>query len=118
MSKYTLIALLFAVWPAMAQDTICLPRATYMEIYKGLKSDEYHRQKYSECLEIANSLNEIIQQQNDSLQFNIGRLQETEYELDHLNYELQQAVAKRPVPWYKSPWLWGGVGLLTGLILK
>lgn len=100
-----------------SQDTICLPKRTYIEIYKGLKAEEYYRQANADCIEIANSLNTIIQQQNDSLQISMSRLDEVNYELDYLNYQYQEAIKSRLVPWYKSPWFWSGVGLFTGLIL-
>lgn len=98
-------------------DTICLPRDTYTEIYKGLKAEQHYRQEYKNCIEVANSLNDIIQQQNDSLQSGMYRLQETEYELDKLNFEYQEAIKKEPAPWYKSGWFWGGVGLITGILI-
>lgn len=118
MKNSVFILVIMLCTAASAQDTICLPRNMYIEIYKGLKSAYYYKQKHAECIDIANSLNEVIQQQNDSLQLSIYRLQETEYELDYLNYQYQEAIKKQPVPWYKSGWLWAGVGLLTGLIIK
>lgn len=100
-----------------AQDTLSLPKQTYTEIYKGLKAEEYYRQANTHCIEIANSLNVIIQQQNDSLQLSMSRLDEVNYELDYLNHQYQEAIKERPTPWYKSPWLWSGLGLLTGILI-
>lgn len=114
--ELTKLLLLFA-FSASAQDTLSLHRATYAEIYKGLKAEEYYRQANTDCIEIANSLNTIIQQQNDSLQLSLNRLDEVNYELDYLNYQYQEATKARPTPWYKSPWLWSSLGLLTGILI-
>lgn len=116
-NRITLIAL-FLCSTAMCQDTICLPRHNYIEIYKGLKAKDYYKESYNNCLDVANQLNGVIKQQNDSLQLSMHRLEEAEYELDYLNYQYHEAIKKQPVVWYKSAWFWGGAGLLTGLILK
>lgn len=100
-----------------AQDTLSLPKQTYTEIYKGLKAEEYYRQANTDCIEISNSLNAIIQQQNDSLQLSMSRLDEVNYELDYLNHQYQEAIKERPAPWYKSPWLWSGLGLFSGILI-
>lgn len=116
-NRITLIALLM-LGSTYSQDTICLPRHTYIEIYKGLKAKDHYKESYTNCIDIANQLNGVIKKQNDSLQLSMHRLEEVEYELHYLNYQYQEAIKKQPVVWYKSAWFWGGVGLLIGLIIK
>lgn len=117
LSKSATVILLFIGLSVNAQDALSLPKQTYIEIYKGLKAEEYYRQANTDCIEISNSLNAIIQQQNDSLQLSMSRLDEVNYELDYLNHQYQEAIKERPAPWYKSPWLWSGLGLFSGILI-
>ena len=104
--RLSIICILFSL-SCFSQDTICLKRSQYIEIYKGLKTWEA---KYRDAYDTAERLNVIIQQQNDTIQAKMYRLEETNYELDHLNYQYQN---KKSL-W----WLWASLGLLTGLIIK
>jgi len=89
-------------------------------IYVGLKQGEQAKQKLHDCLETANSLNDIIQQQNDTIQVSVCRVIDLNAEVlkANQNYnktsiELQKAKDKS-VPWWKA----GSYGVIIGFLLK
>lgn len=107
-----LLSLLFS-FQLSAQDTICLPKRTYQEIYIGLQNEKFYRQAHADCLTASNELNNIIKQQNDSLQLNLHRLEESWYENDRLKYEI-----KKETPWYKKWYVLITAGIITGILIN
>lgn len=107
--KYLLILLASA--SIYAQDTICLSKPQYNEIYNGLKQGEYYKAEYKNCLEVSTHLHELNKQISDSLIFNIEKLEESYYENDRLKYELKQET-----PWYKKWYVLLTAGIVTGLL--
>lgn len=90
-------------------------------VYFGLKSAEKYKKYYQECLEVANSMNEIIQQQNDSIIAMDQRAEELDYQINKLydereetSVEIQQLKSKKTV-WYKHPVTLLVVGFITGV---
>lgn len=50
------------------RDSLKIAPDQVRNVYVGLKQNEEHGRRLSECLEIAESLNQVIQQQNDTIQ--------------------------------------------------
>lgn len=90
-------------------------------VYFGLKSAEIYKRHYNECLEVANSLNEIIQQQNDSIVAMDQRLEEFDYHINELYDERErsaveiQQIKSKKTPWYRHPITLGILGFITGV---
>lgn len=106
------LLILFFSLPALAQDTICLPKRTYTEIYKSLKAGEYYRSEYDKCISVSEQLNNTIKNQNDSLQMSLYRLDEVNYELDYLNYQYQEQLKKD-----SKKWTFGAAGFISGFLV-
>lgn len=118
--------LIFWTCAAMSQtivrnDSLILSHSQVRNVYKGLKEGEIAKQNLKDCLEIANSLNGIIQGQNDSIQASVLRINNLNTDISKANadytkksVELQQLKDKK-TPWYKHPILYSVLGLLTGI---
>ena len=126
--KY-LILILFCVSLYSQNDTITIKKPLLLqpyqveEIYKGLKKCEHYRFIAKENEVIAFNLHDIIKQQNDSLKTFIKRLETRDSELYTLQQQKINAVREierlktTKTKWYRSPLLWGGIGLITGILI-
>lgn len=109
-----------AVLPNTASQFTLTPEQV-KNVYFGLKSVEAYKRHYAECLEVANSLNEIIQQQNDSIIAMDQRAEELDYQINKLydereetSVEIQQIKSKK-TPWYRHPITMLVAGFITGV---
>ena len=108
---------------AQTNDSLKIAPNQVKNVYQGLQQRAQFKQKLSDCLETANSLNDIIQQQNDSLQVNAVKLVDLNKNLAaaNANYikksEDLQKLQDKKTPWYKHPILYSVLGLLTGIYI-
>jgi len=106
---------------AQTNDSLKIAPAQVKNIYQGLQERAQFKQKLSDCLEVANSLNDLIQQQNDSLQSNANKLIDLNKNLATANKNYTDTAVKlqklqdRKIPWYKHPVLYSILGLLGGI---
>ena len=87
----------------------------------GLRSGEAYKQYYTDCLDVANSLNDIVQQQNDSLASLAQRLEEFDYHINELYDERERAaleiqkIKSKKIPWWRHPVTIGIAGFAAGV---
>lgn len=105
-------ALLFSVM-SKAQDTICLNKQSYENIYAGLKQGEYYKAEYKNCLEVSTHLHELNKQLSDSLIFKIEKLEESYYDNELLKHKLEEKT-----PWYKQWYVLLTAGIITGILIN
>lgn len=104
-------------------EPLTLTPTQVVNIYKGLKEGEIYRMRYEDCMNVASVLNETIQDQDKSLQETMARIKFLNDELSVKYNELTEksveieSLKQRKTSWYKSPWLWGGIGLVSGILI-
>jgi len=87
-------------------------------VYTGLKQGEVYRHRYAEALNVIDSLNGIVENQDYNLNLMVDTMRQHDQELKRLYDERQKAaVENKPVPWYQNPWLYGVAGLITGILI-
>jgi len=107
----------------VTQDSLKIAPAQVKNVYNGLKQGEAYKKRYSDCLEATGTLNTIIQQQNDSLVSLSQKIEEYDYRLNEMYDERERAaveiqkIKSEGVPWWRSPWLYGAVGLIGGILI-
>lgn len=108
---------------AQTNDSLKIAPIQVKNVYQGLQQRAQLKQKLSDCLETANSLNDLIQQQNDSLQSNAVKLVDLNKNLATANKNYTDTAVKlqklqdKKIPWYKHPVLYTILGLLTGIYI-
>jgi len=106
-----------------AYKPLVLQPLQVFKIYVGLKQGEACQDKLNSCLGIAESLNGIIQQQNDSLQVAGLQVKQLNTELNAKQAELLnnavkiQALEDKRTPWYRHPLTWSIIGLVSGILI-
>ena len=105
------------------RDSLSISPAQVENVYKGLKYATYFKNKLAECNEVANSLNEIIEQQNYELQIALNEVAELNQELKDSNDDLSQKAVEitelinRKTPWYLHPITYFIAGFTTGILI-
>src|SRR4051812_24384367 len=90
-------------------DSLHISPTQVRNVYIGLRSAEQYRQKYADCLEVANSLNDIIQQANDDLHTLQEQTSTTDIVLQDLYAEQERAAVaiqklkSKKTPWWRHP---------------
>jgi len=106
---------------AQTNDSLKIAPTQVKNVYQGLQQGAQFKQKLSDCIDTANSLNELIQQQNDSLQSNAAKLVDLNKNLATANKNYTDTAVKlqklqdRKTPWYKHPILYTIIGLIGGI---
>lgn len=92
-------------------------------VYIGLKERDAYAQRFSDCIKSADSLNNIIQEQDYNLNLLADNLREYNNTIDSLYNERQRAaveiqkIKSSKTEWYKHPILWGVLGLIGGILI-
>lgn len=112
----TITLFIFVSAACYSQDTICLTKPEYENVYNGLKQRDFYKKRSAEYLSAVHNLNNIIIRNNDSLQTSLQLITSLNQEL----YVKQDELLKltKETPWYAKWYLWLGVGCLTGIIVK
>lgn len=106
-----------------ALDSLKISPNQVKNVYIGLKQGEVNKQKLSDCITIAKSLDKIIQDQKVSLQSNLVDLRNTNDDLANSNIKLTAAEVKlnelenRKIPFWKHPLMYFVLGLGTGIYI-
>lgn len=105
------------------RDSLKLSPEQVKNIYTGLKTCEVTEQRLETCETVAEELNLIIQDQNESLQLSGQELSRLNVELSEQNDLLLQSAVdieklkNKLTPWYKHPVTWSFVGFFVGCLL-
>jgi len=92
-------------------------------VYIGLKERDAYAQRFNDCVKSADSLNNIIQEQDYNLNLLADNLREYNAKIDSLYNERQRAaveiqkIKSEKTAWYKHPILWGVLGLIGGILI-
>lgn len=104
-------------------DSLTISAEQVKNIYTGLKTAEVTEQRLNECEKVANELNSIIQEQNESLQLSGLELSRLNIELSEQNDLLLksavhiQKLKDKKTPWYRHPVTWSIIGLIGGILI-
>jgi len=79
-------------------------------IYVGLKQGEVYKSRYEQALIVVDSLTNIVEQQDYNLNQTLDLMKEHDA-------QIKEAYDNMPVVWYKSPYLYGAVGILIGILI-
>lgn len=103
---------------------LVLPPAQVANVYVGLKLGEFYKTKYGDCMDIAKTLNEMIQKQKEDARtasLKLGRLNmeisESQSENLEKAVEIQQLKDKK-TPWYRHPILYAVLGIGFGAYIS
>lgn len=95
-----------------------------LDIYEGLVNGDYCRLIELPANKAAvNSLDLIIQAQNDSIQHYSKIEKDFMLQIAHLNIDKQNSaidimnLQNKIIPWYKNKWFYLGAGIITGKLL-
>ena len=106
-----------------SNDSLCISPNQIKNIYVGLKQGERAKQQLKDCIEIANSLNEIIQNQNDSIQVAGSKIIQLNSDITEKQDALTenainiQKLKNRKTPWYLHPVTYTIIGIITGVFI-
>jgi len=88
---------------------ILLPEQVF-NIYVGLKQGDVYKARYADVLKVVDSLTNIVEQQDYNLNQTLDLMKEHDA-------QIKEAYENMPVVWYKSPYLYGALGLLIGILI-
>jgi len=91
-------------------QTLNLSPDQVLNVYTGLKQGEVYLARYEQALIVVDSLTNIVEQQDYNLNKTLDLMKEHDA-------QIKEAYENMPVVWYKSPFTWGGIGLLIGALL-
>lgn len=92
-------------------------------VYKGLKQGEEYKRRFEECYEVSISMGQVIEQNVQDLEHAVTLIDSLNLQIASKHAELvnkEVEIAKIQVKkqqWYKSPWLWLGVGFFGGVLI-
>lgn len=104
-------------------DSVKIYKPQVKNIYTGLKQLESYRDYYSECLQVSNELNQIINNQDKELKKSLKQITILNSDTDALNLKITaseveiQRLKNKKIPWYKHPLLYGFLGFAGGIYL-
>ena len=90
--------------------TLTLYPEQVLNVYTGLKQGEVYKSRYADAIKVVDSLTNIVEQQDYNLNQTLDLMKEHDA-------QIKQAYENMPVVWYKSPYLYGTVGLLIGILI-
>jgi len=103
-------------------DSLRISPDQVKNVYTGLKQSAQFKSKLSDCIDTANSLNDIIQQQNDSLQVAGNSILKLNSDISKVQEEITkkaveiQKLEDRKVSWWKKVF-YIAIGVLTGILI-
>lgn len=91
------------------------------DIYRGLKQGEINKRKLRTCLEISNSLNQLIQDQKKEIDEAAKKLSASNSELAKLHDQNSKKAAEiqklKKTPWYRHPITYLIAGFAGGVFI-
>lgn len=92
------------------QPPLTLNPEQVQNVYFGLKQGQEYHKRYADALIVVDSLTNIVEQQDYELNLTLDLMKEHDA-------QIKQAYENMPVVWYKSPFTWGAVGVLIGILI-
>lgn len=104
-------------------DSVSIHKSQVKNVYIGLKKSELYKEYYTECLQVSNDLNQIINDQDQELKKSLKQISLLNSDTEVLNQKIiysEKQISRlenKKIPWYKHPILYVLLGFAGGIYL-
>lgn len=105
-------------------DSLTISPKQVKNIYIGLKQNEALKTNLNDCIQVSNSLNDIIIKQNNTVQNGLFEISELNIRLENVNSDYKKQseqllkLKNRKIPFYKHPILFFILGGISGVFIS
>jgi len=104
-------------------DSVSIHKSQVKNVYIGLKKSELYKEYYTECLQVSNDLNQIINEQDHNLKKSLEQISILNSDTEVLNQKIIDSekqisrLENKKIPLYKHPILYVLLGFAGGIYL-